>query len=419
MLYRGMKIDLTSTGVQGWLDQFEGNDRSVGELLLKSVLVVSADEFQGGLTELVKNRIGEVKHPIALYAEYDIREWMGQPNRLFPEKGRKRRAHGSTTNMVVAQRAAAPQIGSEGIVGNLITQLVRQPKLNVFSHPGADVFRKKKIRKFILVTDFIGSGEQSERFLHAAWRVASVKSWKSGKFVEFEVVCYSGTIKGIERLQAHPSAPKIFQVVACPTVSKMEHDDRFQIGSLLSKYGPKDSETEIPRLGYDETGALIAFSHGIPNNAPRLLFKSGKDWMPIFLGRVTRIQELKLIVNKQKLIADALSALHENKLASQASKQSKSSTDFLVAIVIVALKRKPRNVEVVSARTNLSISECESVIDRLGKAGFLDANLKPTAIAYEQLKYLRKPNEEIKNLTFPGKTSYVPTQLRAPRERFR
>ena len=99
-----------------------------------------------------------------------------------------------------------PQVGSEGLIASLITQLCRERRDQFLNHPGPDSIRRKKLRAFFLITDFIGSGERVCDYLTAAWRVASVKSWSSFHLLRFEVIAYSATDKGSAPRQS-PSKP--------------------------------------------------------------------------------------------------------------------------------------------------------------------------------------------------------------------
>jgi hypothetical protein len=411
-----VKIELSSPATLGWLSQIEGNDRNVAEQLLSALLVVTADDFQKGLTDLVDSRVAAGAGPIGLYAECPVRTWKGASNRLFPEKGRVRRAHGVSINRVFAQNPAAPEIGSEGIVGSLITQLFRSNPRQLLSHPGADLIRANQVRRFVLVTDFVGSGDRALHYLDAAWRVASIKSWVSGGFLSFEVACYSGLPEGIARVRAHPSAPQVFQVAGCPTVGDLDRYSNSAFSALIARNGPKDSETKIPRLGYRNGGALIAFAHGIPNNAPRFLFKKGRRWKPLFAGQVARMHEVATLASRQERLSVSLRSLRENKLARNAAVRDQNPNDYLMALILVSLKRKPRRIDVVSARTGLSVAECASIIERITKVGWLDANLRLTPKAFLELDYLRAAPRRKLSLTFPKRPAYVPTQLRAPEE---
>src|SRR5216684_3555663 len=64
------------------------------------------------------------------------------------------------------------------------------------SSRGAQLIRKDHICTFMLVTDFVGSGNRVWTYIEAAGRVWSIKSLHSRGMLRFEIVAYSGTEKG-------------------------------------------------------------------------------------------------------------------------------------------------------------------------------------------------------------------------------
>lgn len=399
-----------------WLNQFE-EDIDLATYLLNSVRRVGADEFHDSLLNLIEERVKASGQPVGLYAERSIRKFRGQPNRLFKEKkGKVKTAHGMGPKPVQPENNKYPETGSEGIVANIITQFVRSNRQLAFDHPGPDLIREKKIRRFILVTDFIGSGCQSARYLQSAWRISSVKSWNSGKFLDFEVVAFSASQTGKSKLEKHPSKPKVSIVEACPTVFDFDRYGDTHTVELCLKYGPKDTECRyIPRLGHSEIGALIAFSHGMPNNAPRLFHKKGRKWTPLFMGRVVNTGSIAPEVEKHIKAKAKLEKMQEVRLAELAAQNDSKPDEVLFSLVLAALKKKPRSAMVVSARTGLSIAECEDVLKKCAQAGWIGNGNTLTPKAHTELKYLQRPKNTSKQLFKKDKPYYIPTQLRAPK----
>src|SRR5690606_37235454 len=121
------------------------------------------------------------------------------------------------------------------------------------------------------------SGRRSWLYLEAAWRVASVRSWwsrRASKGMSFEVITYTSTSAGLNFVRSHASSPRVWQVTGCPTIgNSFNYAERNDIKKLCRNRNPDKS---FPALGFNDTGALIAFAHGAPNNCPACLFKSGK-----------------------------------------------------------------------------------------------------------------------------------------------
>lgn len=163
-----------------WLSQFEPEDQATAVALLRAMTLVSRDAFADRLRDLILHRLREGQTPIGLYVERELRHRHGVPFRLFKESERKvRRAYGAGPRPVEPTRSYDADVGSEGIVAQLVSELCRSHPTQIFNHPGPDAIRKRGIRRFILVTDFIGSGKRAATYLQAAWRVRSVRSWWS------------------------------------------------------------------------------------------------------------------------------------------------------------------------------------------------------------------------------------------------
>jgi len=411
-----VKIDLNNPEVRAWLEQFPGDDEGRARRLLEGVRLVTADELQAGLTKLIVERGKAASGPVGLFAERSIRTRNGKPNRLFKEStGKIKRAFGAGPEPVKSKHAGRHETGSEGIIATLVTNVTRKHKAKFLNHPGPDLIRSKQVRRFMLVTDFVGTGSQAGRYLDAAWRLASVKSWVSGKFLAFEVVCFSATGVGIARLSRHPCKPTIYQVEACPTLDTYAPYEGQELTQFCIDYGPLDSETGIPRLGYGNVGALIAFAHGVPNNGPRLLFANGKKWAPLFASRVTGGAEVGKVESADQAIRERLRRLAESKLAASVPKDAGNLNIYVTGLVLSALKRKPRTPEVVSARTGLSLSECVAALERVRAAGWIDVNNRLLAKAYIELQYLRSWAKSEQAQLPRSESLYCPQQLRVPK----
>lgn len=414
-----MQLNLTTDNVVAWLGQFDGNDEATARHLLENVLYVTADTFRDELSKLVLSLQDKPGDLIALYAERKIKTRLGVAHRLFKESRTKvKRAYGAGPSPVQSPHYGRHETGSEGIVANLITQIKRQHKQFFFDHPGPDDIRRKRIRRFVLVTDFIGTGKQSSLYLDAAWRLSSTKSWWSGKFLRFEVVCYAATQEGIANVRSHPCHPTIRQVIACPTLSILDPYETGNFRSLCERYGPRNSETKIPRLGYGDIGALIAFAHGMPNNGPRMLFKSGRKWQALFPARVTIAAKPVDFDNEQAQLAKRLEMLREKKIGELVRRSGLDPKNVLSILILAALKKRPRTAEAASARSGLGLAETIKVLERARKDGWIDKNNKLTADAYRELKFLRNQTEAVTTRYVSDDTFYFPNSLRAPMEEF-
>ena len=149
-----------------WLNQFERQDRGDAKTLLAAIRNVTANEFHDAMTEIVRSRVIAQPTSVGLYVESERGHRGGKVYRLFKENGKKRvRAIGSGPPVIRTMRTVDPEVGSEGVVAQIVSGVFRQHRKLATIHPGPDTIRRRKIRRFILVTDFIGSGQRTSRYL--------------------------------------------------------------------------------------------------------------------------------------------------------------------------------------------------------------------------------------------------------------
>ncbi|MDX7718657.1 phosphoribosyltransferase-like protein [Aeromonas caviae] len=424
---------LESEEIKTWLTQFQHSDQLLATELLERFLFVSRDEFSEGLRELVLTKAQGVQGPIALYAERELRHRGGVPHRLFKEQKRKiRRANGCVGPAPVkATKAYDPSVGSEGIISQLITELCRENPKKFYNHPGPDIFRKNKIRRIWVITDFVGSGARMHRYMEAAWIVRSVRSWWSGKFIRFGVLSYSSTSVGERLLMSHKCQPDIFYLHPCPTIdTKFNNQKARELKDLCKRYDPTvsniakaASRNGFDSLGYGGSGALIAFAHGAPNNTP-LIFHKGSDkknkWTPLFPARVTAGIPRKQFGSdySAQMIAKRLESLGQKNLA-----RSMASRDSPVEVrkrflVLASLSRSPRIDVVLAFRSGLSTLDVSSICDELIELGWINSRRRLTDIGYRELEHVRKGSKntfsKTSSLDKSHEKPYYPTALRPP-----
>lgn len=117
---------LTEETTPAWLSQFRIEDQERAAKLVGSFLLVSHDEFHDNLRALLTARAIAQPGPVALYAERKLQKRFGVPHRLFWESNRKvKRAEGIGPQPVKPTRGYDPDVGSEGLIAQLITELCR------------------------------------------------------------------------------------------------------------------------------------------------------------------------------------------------------------------------------------------------------------------------------------------------------
>ena len=88
------------------------------------------------------------------------------------------------------------------------------------------------------MTDLIGTGTRVNRMLDKFWRVPSVKSWVSGKWIEFIVVAAAGTLEGTATVESHRLQPTIIAELVVPTIGTWKDQTLAdQWRRLIAHYG--------------------------------------------------------------------------------------------------------------------------------------------------------------------------------------
>lgn len=408
-----------------WLRQFEIDDQAAASSMLDAIMLVSHNEFFERLSKLVLERGDLIEGRVGLYAEREIRKHKGMPNRLFKEsRGSHHRAFGHGPPPVKPTRTLQPEIGSEALIAHLITELCRADPRKFANHPGPDQIREDGIGAFFLVTDFIGSGTRVNTYLEAAWRIASVKSWRSLGLMKFEVLAHAGTDIGVSSVAAHRSRPTVSLVTPCPTiVTEFDNQKASRIRSICIRYDPIKCDS-IDSLGYGGVGALMAFAHGCPNNAPRILYKThlkqptqGRPrWKPLFPARVTAGSR-SLFGDRRdaSTLANRLARLGEQRLAKGAWIRRTHLEGRQIIAVLAAVRRGPRRDEIIALRTGFTIPEVVMLIRRVATLGWIGADRRLTDEGHGQLAHARASSEPKVKLPSPPKEEYYPKSLRAPR----
>ncbi len=411
-----MGIGDTDKGI-GWISRFQATDQSCATELINSIVEVSYNDFMNDLTSLIVARSKQVEGPIGLYAEREVKGRLGVPNRLFKESRRKpKRAYGSSIPPVLPTRPYAPEVGSEGLIAHIITEICRRHRKLFINHPGPDRIRKDHIRNFFLITDLIGSGDRAWKYLEAAWRVSSVRSWHSLKLLNFEVIAYSATILGEKRIKRHPCRPSVFYVQPCPTIdTTFPKDVANRIKALCIKYDPIDHDV-VRSLGHGGTGALLVFAHGAPNNSPRIFYKNTKKWIPLFPSRVTAEFRSKFEKDYSlKTITKKMERMKQTRLSKSLYLITAHPDARLLILVLAALTRGPRFDDALCTKTGLTIPEIKKLRGQLHSFAWIDANQHVTDEGYRQLDYAKLWQPSRFTVDFEVGESYYPQMLRAPR----
>ncbi|MBF8341075.1 hypothetical protein I1Y23_09250, partial [Acinetobacter baumannii] len=395
-----------------WLNQFEEVDQPYAQLLIQKLQWVSSHEFQVKIKNEIYSLFNNDK--IALFVEREVSN--GETVYKFASE-RPRRAIGSAFPPINNGINSNHEVGSEGILNNIATTLQRSNSQNFFYYPSAEKIRAKKINKVIILTDTIASGNQIRKFLEAFAQTPSIESWHSSGYISFYIVCYAITENALDFVSKHKLKPQINYVCVCPTISNSFNPiEQKKIREICNKYNPNKRSDPPFAVGYGDVGSLIYYEHGIPNNAPEILYKRSEKWFPLFRGRTTIDFSEQLPTNIKSLdTEDYLNLMKDKNIVVSKKFSNLSEKGKSYILVLFSLKKPPRSVRAISKKTKLSSSSVTDIIVNLRYLEWIDDYNRITDEGYLLIKYLKK-NESNNVTILPNidKKEYYPTSLRRP-----
>jgi hypothetical protein len=404
--------------VMKWLANFKAQDTALATTLVDEMMLVSASELKAGIYALIDQVRDASEGPVALYVEREVEtqkvttEFGGWDEVVLPLfKGMdKGRATGPGPNPVPFD-PAKPEVGSEGTIANLLTNYCRLHKRQALNHPGPDLLRSRRTRSIVIVSDFLGSGNRVWEMLEAFRKVASFRSWKSFGWLKFFVVAYSGTEEGIRNVQQSSLRPTVLTYRGCPTLQNTFRGAAAQEIRALCQSYPKGHEFPF---GYGWSGALIAFEHGVPNNAPALFHSLGKNkkWRPLFPKRSTAGVR-KFPESNASEIADRADKILRVANIERMLKDPTGSRWVETMLVLAALSRGATTALAASAQTRLRAQKVDEILEFTRVARWTTSKNRLTEIGRFELRRLRKRRTRTPVLPNDDKPFYYPTQLRA------
>ncbi|MAP94322.1 MAG: hypothetical protein CMK07_05165 [Ponticaulis sp.] len=390
-----------------WLDNFEVVDRPTAKLLLDNLFLVSASDFQMGLNELLERLLKDNQEnlPVSLYAERE------PPRGPFFEGSAQGRAKGPGP-AALPYGTKDKMVGSEGPIANLIKGFCNKHASTVFSHSGPDQLRSKKVRRVVLVTDLIGSGKRIFELLDSFSSVATLRSWRSYGLIKFSVVAYCYTVAGRAKVESHPWCDDILVRHAVPTLNNcFRGAERASMISLCKRYDPA-KHSRLP-LGFLDTGALIAFSHGVPNNAPSILHWQSDDWNALFPRRSASGSVVdQFRTPEDEVRRRCVDMLKVETLRSEL-RLFHGSRGRQVALVLAALRSGRRSESDVSALTRMPVEVTREILSLLIDVGWATEKCSLTELGRRELRRVSRFQYVHGRIEFPVDEYYFPNQLRA------
>ncbi|WP_439549047.1 phosphoribosyltransferase-like protein [Falsiroseomonas sp.] len=412
------RLSETTTG-QSWLKQFNADDQSAAADMLDAMLLLNAEQvsraIRSALTQLGASRPNH-RRRLALYAE---RKLGGKP--IFtesrkPDRAGRVRLTGYGRNVAPIQPIrGGTRVGSEGLIANLIAQVVKSSGASVFvDHPGPDRIRGKSrpTQTIVIVTDLIGSGRRVLGWLDAFWAVRSVKSWVSLGLVDFAVVSAVSTDEGRAAVRRHRLKPRVLTTYAAPVISAESRSPKAaDWRRLIETAGPSQGRG-ADREGYGEEPCLVAFSYRLPNNTPALIHGTDPSvpWRALYEGGIPEdLHKTFGMRDEVEMLVVAAESLGVITAVGLTAKELRS----VLVLSLVGGRLKLGQEEAIARETQLPLPEVEAVLGEAKREGLLDGDGRLTQAG--QLMLLAGLVSDRKRPTVHSNAEpYYPKSLRVP-----
>lgn len=405
-----------STSARRWIDQFKLGDQDDAASLIDRLELFNETQVAEAIArqlESIDTRPGRV----ALYAEREIAEATAFPIEAYTDAhGRLRdRAVMNATFKPVSPRRGATRVGSEGWIAFQISQAIKANPRFV-NHPSPKQYlstnKQNRIRKIVIVTDFIGSGDRIWTMLDKFWRVPTFAAWWSRQYIRFHIVAAAGTSVGVARIKLHPCKATVGVVAVVPTLTGPQPKKWAAAWlSLARRYGKNHHKP----LGHGDIAALIAFEYGMPNNVPAILGEKFKHWKPFFRGRAS--SDLRPFFGLPPTATDLLRSAVEHRWA-----QLKHALDFrsrrrdkteMLAFLLALRGQWHTDAEIeVAERSGLPTENVARLHRQAMAAGWISDRSRLTDSGRKLLKAGTVPRKRVSNTVVGSTEVYYPKSLR-------
>ena len=354
--------------------------------MVDGLKLVSTTDLRRELGSLIAGILQSQPLPIAAFPAREA-----EPGRAAHEAGREGDYHLFDPSLP----------GSEAVVGNILTGVLRQPASSgrMLSSLDLRTMRHRKVRTILLVDDFSGSGKRLLDFDRALRRHPTIRSWASGRFIDVHVALYAATNRAAALLRRRFGDERVHIVHACPTFAGAgwSPEQLEEVEALCWAHRRRRGKHSMA-FGFQDSRALIAFEHSAPNNLPFVLWKEELGWNSLFAGKAVPPDLLGLFTMDP--------APGREPLAGTAGAQR-------LGQIVDLLGRRVRDAGHIAEITDISIPEVRRLLDLTQKLGLTGATLRLTDRGRLELRRWRSSHAP---LVLPNRDDpYYPHQLRAER----
>lgn len=396
-----------------WLNHFDDKDQPIARKLISGLTLVSSREFEIGIKKLIDTVVDQHSGPVALYA---VRE-VDVSRSIFDEATGSTHSGASDCGECIDAVGRGPDIGSEGRVAALITQVSRSNPSTCLNHPGINQMRRKNCRMIVLIDDLLGSGNRVTKFFRAIWQDLTIRSWASFGYVRFVVMAFAATETGRMRTARIQQIDSITTHRVCPTFRTLPWPQftRRTCSTLCKAYSIKTRRPNMA-LGYDNIMASLVFEHGCPNNTPSILWAEAsrnRSWTPLFPNRAIQSAEHSVFPPEiaRREPASVLIDAGQTRLAQRSREGQREPATIALIILALIAKGYRRDGSLIFA-TGLSNRELERHVQRCTEIGWITISRRITPLGVSELNSARRRVEDATGTPPIGEDYYFPKALR-------
>jgi len=310
--------------------------------------------------------------------------------------------------------------GSEAAVGNLIRDLTGDRpgcEPGQWLHPATDLetLHARRCRLVVLVTDYIGSGLQVNRFAATFTRNARLRSWRSFRWLRVVVVAYAASSAARVAVESGRNLDELFVHIPATSFDDAAWtvEERDAIEALCQRHTPRRQRNQA--LGHGNSAGLFFTHTAVPNNLPFILRRRTAGWEPFLEDRTVPsglAAELGHYQAPSRDLANVVRAANQTRLGRAIdSGRLRTPTDKLVA-VLALIAHGAQTPAALTHRLALPDDETAAMLDFLQDVGFITEELTITPRGRIELRHARRL-ERVATAHLNGRLDpYYPRTLR-------
>ncbi len=384
-----MRPSQTVSG-EAWLGNFDDADVPAATILLDSIRIVTLSRLWEGLyshlEELVRS--GALETPAVVFPERALKDFGLSVNQRESAAAYRDFDPGSPV-------AVTP--GSEAFVGMMLRDLItvgdrgRQGSPWIPPSASLEEMRRHRCRSLVVVTDYMGTGNQILEFVRALGRNPTIRSWLSFKWVQIHVVAFAASPEAIRRVRKDKDISSASTVEAAPTfeTASWQPDVREAIVELCRLKCGLD-----PRwaLGFRESGGLFVTERGAPNNLRAILWQDPRGWIPLFKGRAVPTEFARQVADYRSLepLPELAERLGQFRLGrnQRLDFMRKASRSLLKALIL--LRDGHRDIATLAAELGVDVGDAEQLVRCMEQMGWVDSAGTITALGRGEIAANRR-----------------------------